>query len=214
VFRLTLLFVSVAGFIALRHWWSFLSSGTPWVQFATTPGALPALFPWLAVGGLRFLSSPPCPRRLGCALRLPRGDGGQVFYRLCNARSRPRSCRLDEFSALSNQEVPHDTVVRRARIGGKDQPEISERLRPVGWRGDAQWGRERPSFLMRNSSVVGLRPKNAVVPAVPRMRQPVWSRAARGCGRPQRPGKGGGESRAPPPVIPKVTSRRGACLCR
>src|ERR1019366_9626929 len=34
VFRLTLLFVSVTGFIALRHWWSFLSGGTPWVQFA------------------------------------------------------------------------------------------------------------------------------------------------------------------------------------
>jgi hypothetical protein len=27
VYRLTLLFVSVAGFIALRHWWFFLSGG-------------------------------------------------------------------------------------------------------------------------------------------------------------------------------------------
>ena len=34
VFRLTLLFVSVAGFITLRHWWSFLSGETPCVQFA------------------------------------------------------------------------------------------------------------------------------------------------------------------------------------
>ena len=34
VFRLTLLFVSVAGFIALGHWWFFLLGGTPRVQLA------------------------------------------------------------------------------------------------------------------------------------------------------------------------------------
>jgi len=34
VFRLTLLFVSVAGFIALRHGWLFPLGGTPWAQFA------------------------------------------------------------------------------------------------------------------------------------------------------------------------------------
>ena len=49
-------------------------------------------------------------------------------------------------------------------------PEISENLRPVGWGGAAQRGRERPSFLMRDSRVVGLRPSSAAVPAGPRMR--------------------------------------------
>jgi len=34
VLGLTLLFVSVAGFIALRHWSFLFSVGTPWAQFA------------------------------------------------------------------------------------------------------------------------------------------------------------------------------------
>jgi len=43
----------------------------------------------------------------------------------------------------------------------------------------AQRERWRPSFLMRDSRVVGLRPRSAAAPAGPRMRQLVCSSAAR-----------------------------------
>jgi hypothetical protein len=39
---------------------------------------------------------------------------------------------------------------------GRESPEISERLRSVGWGGDAQQRRFSPSYLRRDSRAVGM----------------------------------------------------------
>ena len=76
--------------------------------------------------------------------------------RVCNNRSILLGRWRDDDFALSNYGVECKLAVEPRGRPGRELPEISERLRPMGWGGDAQQGRYSPSYLTRDSMAVGV----------------------------------------------------------
>jgi hypothetical protein len=100
-----------------------------------------------------------------CLATLPAVLHTPLLQKDCNSSSIPLFGWPGEVAALLKRVVGGDAAAKAQRMFMRETPDMSERPPTPRMMGDDPRGHESPSCLMRDSRVVGLRPKSVAAPS-------------------------------------------------